>query len=87
MKQMTEKEIREWVDNDDGTWEEMCVKFARHVGALKEPVVKYQYAYRQIGDTEFSKITGLMTESYFKDLSLMFDKNIYKRLDFTRTEE
>ena len=87
MKQMTEKEIREWVDNDDGTWEEMCVKFARHVGALKEPVVKYQWAWKSRVSIRFEGITIPMTYEEAEKRKEESIGCIYVRLDFTRTEE
>ena len=87
MKTMTEKEIRIWAehsaDRDDTSFSDDFVEFARHVGALKEPVVKYQYVYKGKSEKNWNGVTGLRLENELFD-----DENIvYKRLDFTRTEE
>ena len=87
MKTMTEKEIREWVEatyrNSIVTY---VIDFARHVGALREPVVKYQYLYKKKDGIIWLGIIDPKTEEEIKAY-ISANNFDYQRLDFTRTEE
>jgi hypothetical protein len=89
MKQMTEVEISRWVmtqQNNDNVVFNSVVDFARHVGALKEPVVKYQYVGKHRSWEQWNIITKPLTNKEIEDLRKDY-LYIYEPIEKSRTEE
>jgi hypothetical protein len=86
---MTEKEIREWLDDVNNSQDSIgnfLVAFARHVGALKEPVVKYQYIWKLKGNKIWTHTTPSISEKEFLE-KWKSDDYEFERIESTRTEE